>query len=104
MLFQQFQAVRHLRGNRTYLIIGTPARFRIEATQAPAYAYTASDTGEIWVRPQAEMEDGRFVPVHAPKLTHSITSDRDRLLTLATKHCPKDHHDWQTLLDLTGEE
>ena len=27
----------------------------------------------------------------------------DRLLTLASKHCPKDHHDWQEILCITQQ-
>jgi len=26
-----------------------------------------------------------------------LKTERDRLLTLATKHCPKDHHDWKEI-------
>ena len=29
---------------------------------------------------------------------------RDRLLTLATKWCDKDHHDWQEILHIAGTE
>ena len=29
--------------------------------------------------------------------------DDSRLLTLATKHCPKDHHDWQEIQRIAGD-
>lgn len=29
--------------------------------------------------------------------------DKDRLLVLATKHCPKNHHDWQEIMQIAGE-
>ena len=57
-LFQERDTVLHLKYGHKYGIIGTPRRYRIEATNTPAYAYT--DGGEVWIRPQEEMEDGRF--------------------------------------------
>ena len=33
-----------------------------------------------------------------------LRKERNRLLVLATKHCPRDHHDWQELLTYSGEE
>jgi hypothetical protein len=35
----------------------------IEADLAPAYVYESLQTHDFWIRPQAEMEDGRFVVV-----------------------------------------
>ena len=29
--------------------------------------------------------------------------ERNRLLVLATKHCPKDHHDWQEILQFDSD-
>ena len=60
-MFRMNQMVRHVKTGGEYKIIGTPHRFRIEATNQPAYAYTKSPVDKIWIRPQAEMEDGRFV-------------------------------------------
>ena len=31
-----------------------------------------------------------------------IREERDRLLVLATYHCPREHHDWQELLQIAG--
>jgi hypothetical protein len=31
-------------------------------------------------------------------------ADKDRLLVLATKHCPRDHHDWQEIMRIAGDE
>ncbi len=34
---------------------------------------------------------------------HEKVDDKaDRLLVLASKHCPKDHHDWLEILQLSG--
>lgn len=32
-----------------------------------------------------------------------LRDQRDRLFVLATKHCPKDHHDWQEILEFEKE-
>lgn len=32
-----------------------------------------------------------------------LRKERDRLLVLATKYCPKDHHDWQEILRIAGD-
>jgi len=58
--------VVHLRSGGVYVIIGTPDVYRVESTNEPAYAYLAKD-GTVWVRPQTEMEDGRFELI-PPKL------------------------------------
>lgn len=52
--------VKHVKSGGVYQIVGTPDVFRIEGTNAPAYAYKGGD-GTVWIRPQAEMEDGRFI-------------------------------------------
>lgn len=60
--FHRAQIVRHLKTATLYRIVHTPDICRIEATNEPAYAYQPKGfvEGPIWVRPQAEMEDGRF--------------------------------------------
>jgi hypothetical protein len=30
--------------------------------------------------------------------------ERSRLLTLATKHCPKDHHDWAEIIEIADDQ
>jgi len=35
----------------------------IEATLQPAYVYESLRNQSFWIRPQAEMEDGRFVVI-----------------------------------------
>lgn len=63
MKFQMKQVVRHERTGREYTIVGTPDRLRLEVACRPAYAYTQGEGELIWIRPQSQMEDGRFVPV-----------------------------------------
>lgn len=65
--------VRHVKSGGIYVVLLSPDSVRIEADATPAYVYMPRITGAhlspklpgppvIWVRPQAEMEDGRFVP------------------------------------------
>lgn len=64
-MFEEVAVVRHRNGTE-YLIVATPRDCRIEAGAVPAYAYKERmyrPGGRLWVRPQAEMEDGRFVLV-----------------------------------------
>lgn len=62
--FKRGDYVRHSCGS-IYQVLNTPDLCAIEATVEPAYIY--AETGdildgfpEIWIRPQSEMEDGRF--------------------------------------------
>ncbi len=57
----KFSAGDHLRHRKggLYVVEITPDQCRIEAGAVPAYVYRAAD-GLRWVRPQTEMEDGRF--------------------------------------------
>lgn len=73
MKFRRKQLVRHLKTGGVYRIVHTPAVCRIEATTEPAYAYSMISFRDgspvdlsdapLWVRPQGEMEDGRFEAV-----------------------------------------
>ena len=52
--------VEHVKSKKRYIILVVPAACRIEATNKPSYVYKAIDDIIMWVRPQDEMEDGRF--------------------------------------------
>jgi hypothetical protein len=66
ILFEFMQTVRHVNTGELYLIFGLPDQYRIEATGEPAYVY-GREVSSKWIRPQKEMEDGRFV-------SHSFSS------------------------------
>jgi len=71
-LFRRKQLVKHLKTGGVYRIVHTPATCRLEASNGPAYAYQQVaylsegaalcdvSNAPLWVRGQAEMEDGRF--------------------------------------------
>ena len=56
MKFQPGDTVRHNRGGR-YEIVGLA---NMESSLQPVYVYRRIATGALWVRPQSQMEDGRF--------------------------------------------
>jgi hypothetical protein len=56
-LFSIGSRLRHKKTGGFYLVIGLA---KIEATLEMAYVYESMQTHDYWVRPQAEMEDGRF--------------------------------------------
>jgi hypothetical protein len=64
MMFRRTQLIRHVKTDRLYRVIHTPAQCRLEATNEPAYAYRLDGVrnAPLWVRGHAEMEDGRFTP------------------------------------------
>lgn len=53
--------LRHRKGG-LYTVEIAPDLCRIESGAVPAYVYRAAN-GTYWVRPQLEMEDGRFEKV-----------------------------------------
>lgn len=61
----------HARTGRRYTVL---AEAKVEATQAPVIVYqgTGPATGEVWVRPRSEFQDGRFVPVPATLLQRAL--------------------------------
>ena len=64
MRFQTGDVLLHHKTGRRYEVLMGPDVCRIEADRAPAYAYRLAGAGAtdptVWVRPAAEMEDGRF--------------------------------------------
>ena len=56
-LFPIGSVLRHKKTGGLYQVIGLA---KIEATLEMAYVYESKQTNDYWVRPQAEMEDGRF--------------------------------------------
>lgn len=61
--FKGGDIVRHVRTKNLYEIKALPDLLRIESTGEPAYAYLGKSDRLVWVRSQAQMEDGRFVLV-----------------------------------------
>jgi hypothetical protein len=57
-LFPIGSKLQHRKTGGFYQVMGIAI---IEATLEPAYVYLSHQTHDYWVRPQAEMEDGRFV-------------------------------------------
>lgn len=62
-MFERGDQVRHMKSMRLYRILLAPPNALLEATGMPVYAYflEGGPDPRIWVRPMAEMEDGRFV-------------------------------------------
>lgn len=56
-LFKPGSKLKHLKTGGLYKVI---LLANIEATLEPAYVYESMQTHDFWIRPQAEMEDGRF--------------------------------------------
>ena len=79
--FRVRDRVLHVRSGREYVIVGSPAVYRLEASNKPAYAYKArKGSPTIWVRFYHEMEDGRFTLIHAYKQREPKQARLDRLL------------------------
>lgn len=58
--FQPLDWVKHQKGS-IYCILN---HAKCSETEQPMYVYSNVITGEIWVRPASEVEDGRFTLVH----------------------------------------
>jgi hypothetical protein len=54
------QKVQHVKTGGFYQII---CLAKIEATLEDAYVYQALSNMTFWIRPKAEMEDGRFIAI-----------------------------------------
>ena len=60
--FKALDRVRHIKSGNIYRIVATSKKCKIETTNESAYIYRLDKdiNGTFWVRPQNEMEDGRF--------------------------------------------
>ena len=56
-LFKPGSKLKHLKTGGFYKVVMLA---NIEATLEPAYVYESLQSNNFWIRPQAEMEDGRF--------------------------------------------
>ena len=56
-LFKPGAILKHLKTGGSYKVV---LLANIEATLEPAYVYESMQSHDFWIRPQAEMEDGRF--------------------------------------------
>lgn len=65
ILYPKNTMVRHKNGGVYLVVLAPDDGLRIEKNGKPAYAYRAFLEGDssIWVRPQEEMEDGRFTKI-----------------------------------------
>lgn len=57
--FSQKQVITHKKGG-LYIITAMPDQRRLESSNTPFYEYLSLDDGQVWLRDQEEMEDGRF--------------------------------------------
>ena len=56
-LFQPGNKLRHMKTGGFYKVV---LLANIESTLEPAYVYESMQSHDFWIRPKAEMEDGRF--------------------------------------------
>ncbi len=61
-LFKPGSKLRHIKTGGFYKIV---LLANVEANLEPAYAYESLQSHDFWIRPKAEMEDGRFELVDA---------------------------------------
>ena len=56
-LFKPGAKLKHIKTGGFYKVVMLA---NIEATLEPAYVYESLQSHDFWIRPQGEMEDGRF--------------------------------------------
>jgi len=56
-LFKPGCKLKHIKTGGFYKVL---LLANIEATLEPAYVYESLQSNDFWIRPKAEMEDGRF--------------------------------------------
>ena len=56
-LFKPGSRLRHKKTGGFYKVV---LLAKIEASLEPAYVYESMQSHDFWIRPKAEMEDGRF--------------------------------------------
>jgi hypothetical protein len=56
-LFKPGSRLKHLKTGGFYKVL---LLANIEASLEPAYVYESMQSHDFWIRPKAEMEDGRF--------------------------------------------
>lgn len=56
-LFKPGNKLRHIKTGGFYKVV---LLANIEANLEPAYVYESLQSHDFWIRPKAEMEDGRF--------------------------------------------
>lgn len=61
MKFKAKELVLHLKTQRIYEIVMCQPMLYYEPTGEPVYVYKSISDETVWVRPQEQMEDGRFV-------------------------------------------
>jgi hypothetical protein len=56
-LFKPGTKLKHIKTGGFYKVVMLA---NVEATLEPAYVYESLQSHDFWIRPQGEMEDGRF--------------------------------------------
>lgn len=60
--FEELQTVKHRNGG-AYRIRKAPDARKLEHNGEAFYEYESVADGQVWIRCQSEMEDGRFVEI-----------------------------------------
>jgi len=61
-LFKPGSKLKHIKTGGFYKVI---LLANVEANLEPAYVYESLQSHDFWIRPKAEMEDGRFELIYA---------------------------------------